>query len=155
MEEIKSIGPQSMFRHANALVQKGRRAEALTALDRFVVRYGDDTSEQVRTLVAKAILNKGTMMSSRRCPPPTDAAWVPVTSVSACCPQSPRSSRSSYENATSPYGWLRRIPISWLVVTRVRQRVPGRPTPSRYGPQPPVIARRPHSRRLPAGSPTT
>jgi tetratricopeptide (TPR) repeat protein len=67
VEKIRSTAPQLMFEHANALAQNGRRAEALAALCRFVDRYGDDASEQVRTLVAKAMLRKGILLGF---PPP-------------------------------------------------------------------------------------
>jgi tetratricopeptide (TPR) repeat protein len=48
VDRIRATAPQSMLRHADALAQQGRRAEALAALDRFIDRYGDDSSEQVR-----------------------------------------------------------------------------------------------------------
>ena len=57
-----------MLQHANALAQNGHRTEALAALDRFIDRYGDDPSEQVRPLVATAMLRKGILLGT---PPPT------------------------------------------------------------------------------------
>jgi hypothetical protein len=69
LDRIRANAPQSMLRHANALAQNGRRMEALAALDRFIDRYEDDSSEQVRPLVAAAMLRKGTLLST---PPSTD-----------------------------------------------------------------------------------
>jgi tetratricopeptide (TPR) repeat protein len=64
LDQIRATAPQSMLRHANDLAQDGRRAEALAALDRFLDRYGDDSSEEVRSLVAEAMLRKGKLHGS-------------------------------------------------------------------------------------------
>lgn len=68
LDRIRANAPQSMLQHANALAQNGHRTEALAALDRFIDRYGDDPAEQVRPLVATAMLRKGILLGT---PAPT------------------------------------------------------------------------------------
>lgn len=66
---VKAAGPQSMLEYAIALAQKDHRAEALAVLDRIEERYGTDTSDEARLLVAKAKLRKGNLLAA---PPPSD-----------------------------------------------------------------------------------
>jgi len=66
---VKATGPQSMLEYAIALARKDHRAEALAVLDRIVERYGTDTSNEARLLVAKAKLRKGILLAA---PPPSD-----------------------------------------------------------------------------------
>ncbi len=68
LDQIKATAPQTMLKQANTLAQTGRRQEALEILNRFIDRYGDDSSEQVRPLVATAMLRKGILLST---PQPT------------------------------------------------------------------------------------
>lgn len=61
---VKATGPQSMLEYAIALARKDHRAEALAVLDRIVERYGTDTSNEARLLVAKAKLRKGIFLAT-------------------------------------------------------------------------------------------